>query len=398
MKNKRQIAIIGSGISGFAAAIAASSKDTEVRVFDYSSKPGGQATHVNVGTICGLFKEEKLINHPFLIDFVENYLAFDQSAKVINHAGYNVLSYDWKQFQLYIENEFATHGITFLGNHELNKIQTEQRKITFLETRSAEKTAVYPIDSIVDCTGKAVVSELLNASTIHSEKYQAPAYIFEMENVVGVNEFALNMVLSRFCQKNDCPPLFVVPGSFKEGKLALKLALKISGTDDQALMSNVLTETKNFVTKELIPQLSTQTDAFKKAKLIHLFSELGIRTSKRSQGKYTLTFEDLITPKQIQDVVAIGSWPMEEWSESGKVEMTVLKQGVYAIPSGCLQSAEYENLFFGGKTISADEKAISSARVMGTCLQTGYAAGRMAMAENENELTKIIQQISQSIG
>ncbi len=398
MKNKRQIAIIGSGISGFAAAIAASSKDTEVRVFDYSSKPGGQATHVNVGTICGLFKEKKLINHPFVIDFVEKYLTFDHSAKVFNHAGYNVLSYDWKQFQLYIENEFAKHGITFLGNHELVKIQIEQRKITSLETRSAEKTAVYLIDSIVDCTGKAVVSELLNASTIQSEKYQAPAYIFEMENVVGANEFALNMVLSRFCQKNDCPPLFVVPGSFKEGKLALKLALKISGTDDQALMSNVLTETKNYVIKELIPQLSTQTDAFKEAKLIHLFSELGIRTSKRSQGKYTLAFEDLINPKQIQDVVAIGSWPMEEWDESGKVEMTVLKQGVYAIPSGCLQSAEYDNLFFGGKTISADEKAISSARVMGTCLQTGYAAGRMAMAKNENELAKIIQQISQSIG
>jgi len=398
VKNKRQIAIVGSGISGFAAAVAASNSETEVLVFDHSSKPGGQATHVNVGTICGLFNEDKLINHSFVIDFVEKYLVFDQSAKVINHSGYKVLSYDWRQFQLYIENEFATHGITFLGNHELSNIQTEHRKITGIETCSAEKTTMYKIDSIVDCTGNAVVSELLNASTIQSEKYQAPAYIFEMENVVGANEFALNMVLNRFCQKNNYPPLFVVPGSFREGKLALKLALKISGTDDKTQMSRVLTETKKFVCEELIPQLSAQTEAFKNASLTHLFSELGIRTSKRSQGKYTLTVEDLINPTQVQDSVAIGSWPMEEWNESGKVEITGLKQGVYAIPSGCLQSADYENLFFGGKTISADEKAISSARVMGTCLQTGYAAGRMAIAENENELTKVIQKISQAIG
>ena len=38
------------------------------------------------------------------------------------------------------------------------------------------------------------------------------------------------------------------------------------------------------------------------------------------------------------------------------------------------------NLFFAGRNISADDAAIASARVMGICLQTGYAAGCMAAA------------------
>lgn len=47
----------------------------------------------------------------------------------------------------------------------------------------------------------------------------------------------------------------------------------------------------------------------------------------------------------------------------------------YSIPAGCLESEEKENLFFAGKIISAGEKAVASARVIGTCLGTGYAAG-----------------------
>jgi hypothetical protein len=38
------------------------------------------------------------------------------------------------------------------------------------------------------------------------------------------------------------------------------------------------------------------------------------------------------------------------------------------------------NLFFAGRNISATDGAIASARVMGICLQTGYAAGCLAAA------------------
>jgi predicted flavoprotein YhiN len=50
----------------------------------------------------------------------------------------------------------------------------------------------------------------------------------------------------------------------------------------------------------------------------------------------------------------------------------------YEIPARCLQSAPIQNLFMAGKTISADVDAIASARVMGCCLATGAAAGKLA--------------------
>ena len=51
----------------------------------------------------------------------------------------------------------------------------------------------------------------------------------------------------------------------------------------------------------------------------------------------------------------------------------------YQIPADCLISKTLSNLFFAGRIISATDAAIASARVMGICLQTGYAAGKLAV-------------------
>jgi len=50
----------------------------------------------------------------------------------------------------------------------------------------------------------------------------------------------------------------------------------------------------------------------------------------------------------------------------------------YEIPLGCLLDKEITNMFFGGRCISASERALASARVMGTALGSGYAAGTAA--------------------
>ena len=64
------------------------------------------------------------------------------------------------------------------------------------------------------------------------------------------------------------------------------------------------------------------------------------------------------------------------------------------VPAGCLVSNIIQNLFFAGRNISATDGAIASARVMGICLQTGYAAGCLAAAAASNlSLTEAVKQI-----
>jgi hypothetical protein len=61
----------------------------------------------------------------------------------------------------------------------------------------------------------------------------------------------------------------------------------------------------------------------------------------------------------------------------------------YTIPSQSLISSKLTNLFFAGRNISATEKAIASARVIGTCLQTGFAAGALASGLTRNIATGV---------
>jgi hypothetical protein len=119
--------------------------------------------------------------------------------------------------------------------------------------------------------------------------------------------------------------------------------------------------------------------AFKNASVQHIAPEVGIRIGQRSIGKYILAEEDVLTCKKFDDAIANAAWPIEEWEQHRRVKMRYLNlDDFYQVPARCLQSNHITNLFFAGRNISASDGAIASARVMGICLQTGYAAGFMA--------------------
>ncbi len=81
--------------------------------------------------------------------------------------------------------------------------------------------------------------------------------------------------------------------------------------------------------------------------------------------------------RTFEDGIARGSWPIELWEE-GRLGATYeyLEDGqTYDIPLRCLRPREVKNLFMAGRCLSASREALGSARVIGTCLATGAAAG-----------------------
>ena len=97
------------------------------------------------------------------------------------------------------------------------------------------------------------------------------------------------------------------------------------------------------------------------------------------EGQYLLTGADVLAGRKFPDAMAACAWPVEQWDEAGAARFRYLDAGVqYQIPARSLRAAKFENLFMAGKTISADVDAIASARVMGCCLATGEAAGKLA--------------------
>ncbi len=112
----------------------------------------------------------------------------------------------------------------------------------------------------------------------------------------------------------------------------------------------------------------------------------GKRESRRYVGRHVLTQSDVEGGGRFDDIVAFGGWPMDDHNPAGFYSFRSTQPpsllypapSPYGIPYRCLYSDVVPNLFFAGRNISATHAANSSTRVMATCSLLGEAMGTAA--------------------
>lgn len=391
------IVVVGGGMAGFAAAMAAVQEGKKVTLVEKSNQLGGNATNSNVGTICGAyyrtFKETPtLVGYQFCKNFISELLS--GKSKLINyHNGLYVVSYEWLVLAGYLEQQLAKVGVQILKNAEITDVKIDEEAVSELTIIHKNQSIVFNPKNIIDCSGNGIVSQLAGLEMISSLSYQAASQVFRVKNVISYNEFSLDMALKKtmmmLVDKYNWPESFinlsVVPGSLRKHTVDFKITLPDIITDDVELNKQLAIKGRTYI-NEIFPLLIKEVDSLKNAELELVFPEIGIRIQQRSKGKQVLSEEDVLSCNKPNDGIAIGAWPIEEWGANGKLTMDYFEtDDSYMIPAGCLQSKSIANLFFAGKNISATTKAIASARVIGICLQTGYAAGKLASCDDETE-------------
>ena len=106
----------------------------------------------------------------------------------------------------------------------------------------------------------------------------------------------------------------------------------------------------------------------------------GKREYRRFVGDYVLNQNDIIAQTPFEDRVAFGGWSIDLHPPQGVYAMEsgskhLHADGIYHIPFRSLYSANVSNLLFAGRDISASHVAFGSTRVMATCAVIGEAAG-----------------------
>lgn len=104
------------------------------------------------------------------------------------------------------------------------------------------------------------------------------------------------------------------------------------------------------------------------------------RESRRYEGDYVLTESDLLAGRVFDDEIAYGGWPMDDHDPRGFATADPPNRNIrmaapYAIPYRCLYSRNTDNLWFAGRNVSVTHMALSSTRVMATCALMGQAVG-----------------------
>jgi len=110
----------------------------------------------------------------------------------------------------------------------------------------------------------------------------------------------------------------------------------------------------------------------------------GMRESRRLMGDYILNENDILSHRQFEDAVAYGGWAMDIHTPGGLLDYDELPSkiisfdGCYTIPYRSYCSKNIHNLMMAGRNISTTKMAMGSTRVMGTCAIGGQAVGTAA--------------------
>jgi Dehydrogenases (flavoproteins) len=140
----------------------------------------------------------------------------------------------------------------------------------------------------------------------------------------------------------------------------------------------------------LVDFLISEIPGFEKARLIKSGSRIGVRESRRINGEYTLTAEDILASRHFDDAIARSAYPIDIHSLNDNEEdknVFLEKGSYYEIPYRCLVPLKIENLLIAGRCLSTTYEASASTRVSPNCMEFGQAAGTAAALSFQQGVT-----------
>jgi hypothetical protein len=277
-------------------------------------------------------------------------------------------------------------NVNILLNSQVEEVEIANQLVRSITIKTKNTITQINCKSIIDCSGNSCISQLAKLPLIKNEKYQAAAQIFSLKGISETTESNLNLVVLKELKKallnnqlNDSyKNITIVQGSYHHGSVNFKLGIPIAVSNTKDNLEKLREKAIEMI-HHFTNHFTNHVELFKNASIQHIAAEVGVRVGVRPVGKYILNEEDVLSCKKHDTAIANCSWPIEEWEEHKGLKMRYFNlDDYYQIPADCLISSQISNLFFAGRNISATDEAIASARVIGTCLQTGYAAGIIA--------------------
>jgi hypothetical protein len=135
--------------------------------------------------------------------------------------------------------------------------------------------------------------------------------------------------------------------------------------------------------------LRARVPGFERAYLAGLPPQIGIRETRRIEGEYVLTGEDVLGARTFGDGICLAAWPIELHDPAGPDTVRRHLEGdqTYQIPYRSLVPLRVEQLLVAGRCLSSTREGNGSARVMAYAMAMGQAAGTAAALALEAGVT-----------
>lgn len=427
---KYDVVIIGAGTTGCAAAYTAAKKGLKTLLVEKNSYPGGSITGALV--IPAMKSSDNQINTEFFnrfcsklksiggqITYTDNNNGWinPELAKIVlddllQEAGVDVY-YNTYITKINVKNMSIESMSISSTENIITNVLSEPIETTIVKGITQDKLSVYiePI-YIVDTTGNQNICKALNCTQVDDNDKTQPVslrfiaagvdlesfakFILELDKnrdattasiingqwhlstaCTWDKEWALSPIFRLALENNDLEPsdcayfqVFTIPG------MPTSIAFNCPRYDKNINIQDIQAKSKALVSlrKSILRILNftkKYLQGFENAYISSIAPELGIRVSSRSLGEYLYTIEDLKEGKTFNNPVLISNYPIDVHSD--KKEGAILEKlyQEYQLPVEALHSIDYDNLYFAGRSLSADFYAQAALRIIPSCFSMG---------------------------
>ncbi len=390
------VVVVGGGSAGLAAAISSARMGARTVIVERYGFFGGNEVSAWVGTVCGLYVtsregEHRVLCRGFAAEWVES----------LERAGsaFGPVPYKQTAVMLYVPWAFkrqadlmvaAEPNLTPLLHATVTEVVRSGRTIDAVVVGSKRGPLAIAGKVFVDCSGDADVAFHAGCEVTEGGpgQQQFPSMQFLMQNVDVQTAYAagldkLNELMATEGQKPEWDLSrtggAVLP-TFRTGEV-LGAMTRIAVDGRAPDMTDPLVAAKAEMAGRAEAEkagrfLIQNMPGFSQAFFADAAPQLGVRETRRVQGEYVLTGEDVLSAARFDDAVAVGAWPQEFHVEGKGTSWVWLEpDAFYQVPYRSLLAREVDNLLVAGRCMSATHQALASSRVIAPSMAQGEAAG-----------------------
>jgi len=390
------VAVVGGGPAGVAAAIGAARLGARTLLVEQSERLGGNATNAFVHTICGLYlpasEAGPRLAHPGFPAHFAARLARRGGAGEPERAGrVDVLPTEPDVMaRVFAETCRAaatldTWSSAVLRGAVLARAGEASSQLV-VERRGEVREVTAAL--LVDTSGDAVLGAVGGADTLEAEpgELQCPSYIFRLDGVEtdalrGFGRLRLAHAVAGAARLGvlpaGCDSVLARPG-LVAGQAYVTLNVPKPEGDayrplDPGALAALAKRARESAERVLGFLRATRAE-FAGARLSAWPARLGVRETRRLAGRVVLEKRAVLAGCRRDDEVALSTWPIELWNDHRRAHFEY-PLGPSSIPLGALVSRSHPRLAMAGRCLSASHEALGALRVIGTAMATGEAAG-----------------------
>ncbi|MHB8903043.1 MAG: FAD-dependent oxidoreductase [Thermoguttaceae bacterium] len=375
VRYQADVAVIGGGIAGVAAACAAARSGAKVVLVERFAVTGGNMTSGGVANFCGQLTGQGEVFDAILTE-LRRFKAIEEKKAVFH---YEILA-------IVLQEMLLERGVKLLLHTRF--VDAIEKDGSVRECIVCGKSGPEAIRAtqFIDCSGEADLARACGFATVKGrpeDGLQLPmSVMYFVRHVEPKDAFPQ---LPEGCfepvrTKKDLPMTSIWPDGPRSNAIKVKIPM-FDSTDTESLSRAEIRARRRMM--EVLDYHQRVEE--KPWRLDHCSPIIGIREGCRVVGDYTLLVDDLRAARRFDDAIARGTFYLDGHKPDDDKRTYILSHDEmqvppYQIPFRSLLVRDARNLLAAGRCFSADQLALSSARVSTTCSMLGQAAG-IAAAE-----------------